>query len=157
MRPISHNEFRHQNKNETNLSPASMSSAFGGFGTPPESQATPDDLSPISPLFSPDIHLSNQNPFVHSSSFSAVYQTHAHASWQSLLHPMSQEKPESLVLQSRSGTHYAVGMLDHGATTSSQHMSIEFARGYPPVEETMRQITDLPGDYRPMCLNAGSC
>lgn len=157
IRPIRHDEFRRQSESETIPSPASTSSVFGGFRTPPGSQATPENLSPISPHFSPDINLSSQNPFIRSSSYSAVCQTQAHSTWQSLRYPTPRARAESSVSQPRSSIHYAVDTPDHGATTSSQQMSTEFARGYSPGERTMSQITALPGESLSTCVYANSC
>ncbi len=157
IRPIRHDELRRQSESETNTSPASTSSVFGGFRTPSGSQSTPENLSPISPHFSPDINLSSQNPFVRSSSYSTVCQSYAHGSWQSLHYPAPRARAESSVSQPRSSIHYAIGTPDHGATSSSQQLSIELARGYLPGESPMGQITALPGESPSTCVYASSC
>lgn len=156
VRPVGHGEIRRQSDSGANLSPASPNSAFGGFCTPPESQSTSDELSPISPFFSYDIHLSGQNPFVRSSSFSAIHQSQAYGSWQNLPYPLSRARAGSLASQSGSSMLYGGSASDYGARTSSQPISMELPRGYITGDGSMNRITDLLGQYLLNYIHASS-
>ena len=157
VRPGAQGEVKRQSDSDSKLSPTSTNSGFGGFCTPPESQTAFDDFSSISPLFSPEIHLSGQNPFVRSNSFSGIYQSQAHDPWQNLPSPLSRARAGSLASQPGSSMLYAGSTSDYEARPSSQHVTMELPKGYFVGDGAMNRITNVSGKYLLKYLHAVSC
>lgn len=123
---------------DSNLSPNSLSSAYGTYYTPPGSHSTSENLSPISPVNERSNSMSqaisynssprSANPFIRSSSFSTTYHSYPQIPRLQIHDRMARSRAESLASPLRTSMSYTGNALDYGVPSmtiapASSHLS----------------------------------
>lgn len=131
IRPLMVNGLRRESEDDSTISPASISSAFGSFYTPPGSVPTSENMSPVSPtserasfMNTPFSQTSprGSNPFANrSSSFSTNFHGHPNIPRLQLHERVNRSRAESLASPLRTSMSYT-GSLEFVSSVSEDSM-----------------------------------
>ena len=129
IRPLLTDQFRHQTTTGGHVSPAVTRPAHYNYYTPPGSNTTSENVSPISSMsertssdghaFSPSMGSQSINSFMTSSALPATHIPHTQVPRLQFRDSMLRAQTEFLSLNTRGGTAYTNNRMNYGQSSTS--------------------------------------